>query len=191
MNENIIDNRPILRQPWILGLLVFFAIGFTLIMQVVGAPLRTEAAPLGIISFEFAGTIDSAGAILASWDEAQRMQAAFSLGLDYLYMVIYALAISFSCLALAAAFRLRSTLLGGIGLALGWAQWLAAALDAMENYALLRLLFGASDPLWAQIAWWAAAVKFAFVMLGILYVLAGTALLLPGWVGRRTQTGIV
>lgn len=191
MSENDADSRPIWRQPWILGLLVLFAMGFTLIMQAVGAPLRTEAAPMGIVSFEFAGSVDTAKAILASWDEAQRLQAAFSLGLDYLYMVVYAVAISLPCLALAATFRLRRPLLGVIGLALGWGQGLAAALDAVENYALLRLMLGATDIVWARVAWWAAAIKFALVILGILYVLAGATWHLPGWVRRRSHPGAV
>lgn len=189
MSENGIDSRPIWRQPWTLGLLALFAMGFTLIMQVVGAPLRTEAAPLGIVSFEFAGTVESARAILTSWDEGQRLQAAFSLGLDYLYIVVYALAISLPCLALARTFRRRRPLMSVIGLALGWGQGLAATLDAVENYGLLRLLLGATDSVWARVAWWAAAAKFVLVILGIVFVMAGATLHLPRWVRRRTHPG--
>jgi hypothetical protein len=36
-------------------------------LQVLGGPLKTDAAPAGIISFEFAGTLTLAQKMIASW----------------------------------------------------------------------------------------------------------------------------
>jgi len=38
-------------------------------MNIVGGPLNTPAAPAGIISFEFAGSVDVATEMTASWGE--------------------------------------------------------------------------------------------------------------------------
>jgi hypothetical protein len=66
------------------------------VFRVLDVPLRTDAAPDGIVSFELAGTIGRAGEILASWGtlselgglsifQPARTDLAFSLGLDYLF----------------------------------------------------------------------------------------------------------
>ncbi|MDP3938069.1 MAG: hypothetical protein Q8R92_08020, partial [Deltaproteobacteria bacterium] len=39
------------------------------VMSAFDLPLRTEAAPQGIVSFELAGSAARAGEILASWDQ--------------------------------------------------------------------------------------------------------------------------
>ena len=66
-------------------------------LQAVNAPLKTPAAPQGIVSYEFAGTTAAAQGILDSWDAGAKVHAGFSLGLDYLYMPVYALTIGLAC----------------------------------------------------------------------------------------------
>lgn len=142
-------------------------------LQVVGAPLATPAAPSGIVSFEFAGDQATASAILASWGREAQLHAALSLGLDYLFLLAYAAAIWGACLWLAARIAPQRPLLASVGRWLGWAQWLAAALDAVENYALIRILLGADGALWPTLAWWCAAIKFSLVAAGLLFALFG------------------
>ena len=48
--------------------LFVLTIAVMVVLNAVGAPLTTEAAPLGIISFEFAGDVSTAQAMLDSWD---------------------------------------------------------------------------------------------------------------------------
>ncbi|MCS7038110.1 MAG: hypothetical protein RMN24_00375 [Anaerolineae bacterium] len=142
-----------------------------LILQIVGGPLQTPAAPRGIVSYEFAGTAERAAAILAGWDERVRVHAAFSLGFDYLFMPLYAMTIALGCLWAAERWRWRP--LAGLGGVLAWGVWLAAALDAVENLALWQLLTGAVTDPWPVLAWWSALVKFILIGLGLLYILAG------------------
>ena len=54
-----------------------------LVLLRIDAPLQTDAAPMGIVSYELAGSVDGAQRILDSWDPTARLYAAFSLGLDY------------------------------------------------------------------------------------------------------------
>jgi len=143
------------------------------LMARVGAPLETSAAPYGIISFELAGTPASAEKILASWDENARLHAAFSLGLDYLYMVVYSSTIALGCIWAAWVLRSRSWPLAGLGAVLAWGQWLAAILDGIENAGLTIILFSGSSEVWALLARWCALAKFALIFAGLTWVFFG------------------
>ncbi len=132
-------------------------------LDAIGRPLVTEAAPLGIVSFEFAGDVATAARMLEDWGEADRVRAGLSLGLDYLFLVLYASSIGLGCLLVARP----------AGPALAWGQIGAASLDAVENFALIRLLLGSDNAVWPTLAWGCAAVKFALVGAGLAYVLLG------------------
>lgn len=154
--------------------LIVATLALTAVLQFVGRPLQTAAAPLGIISFELAGTWEAAGAMVASWDQAAQLHAAFSLGLDYLYMPLYAATIALACVR-AAASTLRRPPAAALGLLLAWGLGLAALLDAVENVALWQVLQGPAAVAWPAVARWCAIAKFAWVFAGLLYASAGFA----------------
>jgi hypothetical protein len=140
-----------------------------LTLNLSGQPLITKAAPSGIVSYEFAGDVGTAAQIIDSWDEIARIYAGFNLGLDYLYLLLYSTTIAMALLWLTADLAYRR--ITGLVLLLAWVQWLAAVLDALENYALFTMLVsGPADP-WPQVAWWSAAIKFSLVLAGLLVVL--------------------
>ena len=89
------------------------------------APLITAAAPYGIISYELAGGVIEAEAILASWDAVGRAHAAFSLGFDFLFMLAYSTTIALACLWAADVLAARSWPLVSFGVPLTWGAWLA------------------------------------------------------------------
>ncbi len=157
----------------VLALLVMTAI------QTLNPPLVTSAAPAGIVSFELAGTLQGAQAIMASWGTEGQVYAALSLGLDYLFLLAYAGAISLGCALVGR--NLESSLGQRSGLFLAWGVWAAAALDALENYALIRLLLGSSQGAWPPVAFWCATFKFLLVGAGLVYALLGAA-----WLGSKT-----
>src|SRR5690349_11404866 len=69
------------------------------IFHVLDQELRTDAAPNGIVSFELAGNPETARAIIDSWEDMRLwLSAASSLGIDYVFMPIYALALAFGSL---------------------------------------------------------------------------------------------
>jgi hypothetical protein len=138
----------------------------------VDRPLRTRAAPGGIVSFEVAGDAASARRMVDSWAGAGHAWAAFSLGIDYLFLVVYSTTLALGCLWAAGVLATLSPGLGALGVPLAWGQWAAAALDAIENAALTVVLLGdAGDP-WPAVAWWSAVPKFVLLTAGLLYVLA-------------------
>lgn len=142
-----------------------------IVLQLIGRPLQTPAAPMGIVSFEFARTPANAQAIVDSWDALARIHAGFSLGFDYLFMPLYSTAIGLACLWGGRALHRRGWRLAALGSWLAWGLWLAALCDAVENLALWRLLVAPAVPPWPALAWWMATIKFALILLGLLYYL--------------------
>lgn len=143
-------------------------------LAVIDQSLRTAASPHGIVSFEVAGDVTNAGAMIAAWDTRARSAAGVSLGLDYLFMPLYGTAVALGCLWAGAVFRRRGSALAALGAPLAWGGWFAAALDAIENAALTtQLLDGARAP-WPAVAFWAATPKFVLIVAGLLYAAAAS-----------------
>jgi hypothetical protein len=125
--------------------------------------------------------------ILASWDQRAQLSAAFSLGLDYVFMLAYSTTIGLACIWTADVLRRRSwplawvgaplawvgAPLAWVGAPLAWGQWLAAAFDATENIALVVILFGTVQAPWPEVARWCAIFKFSLIFLGLVYAFFG------------------
>jgi hypothetical protein len=175
------------RKSIFLSLLALTLILFA-VFRVLDAPLRTPAAPNGIVSFELAGTVEQAIAITDSWKQSSLLLsevagqanpdivnmpyafAAFGLGLDYLFMPAYALTLSLGILLAAGRHA------GGfakVGAWLGWGALIAPFFDAVENFALWQVLLGDFQALWPRLAAICATVKFILLLLGLAYALIG------------------
>ena len=157
------------RKPLFLSLLALTLLLFA-VFRVLDAPLRTAAAPNGIVSYELAGTPAAAQSILASWDARARLFAAFGLGLDYLFMPSYALALSLGILLTAGR---HSGAFAKLGAWLGWGALAAALVDALENFSLWQFMLGDFQALWPRLASICATVKFTLLLLGLAYALIG------------------
>lgn len=142
----------------------------TVVLNVSGKPLSTSAAPGGIVSFELAGSVSKAQEMLNSWDTGARVRAGFVQGLDFLYLCVYSTTIALGCLLAAEVLNSRGWPGATLGSPLAWGLWLAAGLDALENIALVLLLFGWMSTPWPQIAWGCALLKFGLIFLGLVYV---------------------
>ena len=143
-------------------------------LQVTGAHLITPVSPSGILSFEFAGEITSARIMVNSWGQTGRVYAGLNLGLDYLFLLVYACAIGLGCVLVARSHSAKTTLLANLGILIAWAQLGAAALDGVENYALIQVVFGTEMAVWPIVARWCAYPKFVIVGAGLIYVMIGT-----------------
>lgn len=148
------------------------------VMSWVGLPLETQAAPYGIISYELAGNAPESLSILASWDEGARTHAAFSLGLDYLFLVLYSTTIGLACIWAAMVLKANNWRLAMVGIPLAWGLWLAALLDGVENVALVSILFGSDAQYWSLVARWCAVIKFGIIFIGLTYAFLGAAVYL-------------
>jgi hypothetical protein len=157
------------------------------VLLLIDAPLQTTAAPKGIVSYELAGNIDGAQRILDSWNPTARNYAAFSLGLDYLYMPAYAIAIGLACAWAAERWRSkRRGWLALVGVGLAWGLMAAALCDAVENIALLTMLLSGVREPWPAVAFGCAALKFALIGGGLVYALLGAV----AWLRSRLRTNL-
>lgn len=162
-----LDFLPIsLRRPLFGGTLALTAVCFALFGLVLDPPLRTPLSS-GIASLAFARTPEAAQAILAGWDARARLFAAFGLGFDFLFMPLYATALSAGLLL--ARQQLRGQPAAAANL-LGWGAYLAAGCDALENLALFSLLTGAAG-LQAPFAFACAVLKFGLLFAGLTFAL--------------------
>src|SRR6266508_61675 len=132
--------------------LILFAI-----FRVLDQPLRMDTSPNGIVSFELARTSERAQAIVDVWkgrttifsdgvhanammtpagepflyNEVPMISAAFGLGLDYLFMPIYALTLAFATLLVA---QKHQGWIKSLATLAGYGVFAAALFDAVENY---------------------------------------------------------
>jgi hypothetical protein len=156
-----------------------------LIFNVIGQPLSTAAAPSGIVSLELAGSAEKTQMILDSWDAQAQLLAAFGLGFDYLFMVIYAATLGLACLWARDSLEKHRWPLVQLGVPLAWAALAAALLDAAENVGLLwQLVFGPADS-WARIAQLCAWAKFGIIFLALVFAFYAIALQLVGRLSRQ------
>ncbi len=145
-------------------------------MNFVGMPLNTAAAPQGIISFEFAATPDQAQQMLDSWSPDARIRAGFIQGLDFLFPLVYSTTVGLGSVMAAGVIARRGQTASRLGSWLAWGLWAAAALDYVENFGLLFLLFGKVQSPFPQIAAVCAAIKFALLAVGLVYSFYGLSL---------------
>ena len=175
-----------LRKPFFY-VFIFLTILLFAVFRVLDQPLRTEAAPNGIVSFELAGTPLVARTIIDSWKQLSTLLsatgqpnpdivnvaysfAAFGLGLDYLFMPVYALALGFATLLVA---QKHTGWIKSLAVLAGYGVFVAALFDAVENYALFRMLLGWYQSGSPAIAAFCATAKFGLLVFGILVCMIG------------------
>ncbi len=140
-----------------------------IIISIIDQPLKNIHSG-GIIAFELAGSFERSQEILDSWDYNAKLFAAFSLGIDYFFMLAYSLFLSLSIFKLSKRFINRKRWYSQLGIYLAWAQFAAAIFDAIENYFLLRLLLGSQTEIFSSLAFYSASIKFILIVLGFLYI---------------------
>ena len=167
---------------------LFLTLSLFAVFRVLDQPLRTPAAPNGIVSFELAGSPLQAQAITEEWKRSSLLLsavagqadpnivnvpytfAAFGLGIDYLFMPVYAFALAFGTLLAA---NRHGGWFKSLGAVAGYGAFAAALFDAVENYALFQILLNRVYSPYPEIAYYCASLKFALLIFGLLYALAG------------------
>jgi hypothetical protein len=157
-NENKLTIALLVYLSILIPMMLFFDI-----------PLKNEVAPNGIVSFELAKELIVSENILNSWDTHARTSAGMSMGLDSLFLIIYA---SFIALLM---HKLNERVWNNIrvyklGILLIWGVFLAALFDAIENIALIQLLLGDLQQSWSSIAFYFASMKFVLLILGVMFI---------------------
>ena len=157
---------------------------FTLVvmagLQALGGPLKTEVAPAGIVSFELVGELSEAQSMVESWGQKGQVYAGLNLGLDYLFLVVYASAIGLGCVLMSRRLSEQIELMGTLGVVMAWGQLAAGLLDGIENYTLIQVLLGSEQRLWPVVARWCAVPKFLIVAAGLVHIVIGGMMVVVG-----------
>lgn len=133
---------------------------------------RMDQRGVSILDLELMRTSADAAEQVARLGPAGVDAAQMSIYLDFPYLVLYGVVFSAACALLAARAADRGlATMAGVGRLVAWAAVIAAALDAIENVALLRVLGGQVDQPWPGIAFGFATVKFALLAMVIVYLL--------------------
>lgn len=140
-----------------------------------GLLYNAYVAPNGIISLELAGTLESAEKIKTFWDSwGARKEAISSIYFDYIYLLFYSTTMALACVLAAGKLAHRWPSMGRLGIYLAWGQWVAALSDAIENFALLKILWTPDSSYWRGwpvLASTFASVKFTIILIAIIYIL--------------------
>ena len=139
------------------------AVGLLIAITVLGLPLRTDAAPLGLVSLQLAASPDVAARMLDSWEFVMRPRVLWTHGLDLVLPFAYALAAGTA--ATRAAARVASV--GPSAQTAAGAVLVAAIADQMENVAMGLTILGA--PSWGSmlVTLSSATIKFATLAVAI------------------------
>jgi hypothetical protein len=157
------------RGRWLLALALVYLV-VQIAIGAVNRPITTDAAPNGIVTLELAGTPEEATRIVDSWErEGALDEAGVSLGLDFLYMPLYAALLA----GLVVGVNRRRW---KIGSAIAWAPFVAAAFDVVETVSLVHVVDDPSVDGWPAVARAFALGKFALLIVAVLFiVVAGVA----------------
>jgi hypothetical protein len=151
--------------------LLTLTIGTSLALGVIDIGLKNTITPRGIVSFEFCGFTAFCEAALMEWRDKDQALAMLSLGLDYLYMVLYPGLICVALLMIAPRVAKNTY---GITM---FAAWLSPAMtlaDSIENYALIQVILNGSGDTFGVLAGIFASIKFVILAFTLSWLLFTT-----------------
>ncbi|HMH23167.1 MAG TPA: hypothetical protein VK563_15390 [Puia sp.] len=124
-----------------------------------------------IVRLEIAKTTDIANTIIQSWkNEGKFDQGVQSIYLDYIFIILYTIAIALGCRFISACTGNEILTRGGKGFA--WLIGVASICDIVENIALSKTLHGEITRWSVTIAYNMARVKFSIVIVCLLFIMA-------------------
>lgn len=134
-------------------------------LAVIDMGLRNPVTPQGIVSFEFCGFSGRCADALLVWQEAGRNLAMLSLGLDYLFLLLYPGVMG--CALLLLAERLPAPRADGARRA-ARLVWVMALADALENFMLVQVIRSGDAGSYSEWASIFATVKFLLLLLTLV-----------------------
>ncbi|MBL0357285.1 MAG: hypothetical protein IPP72_10550 [Chitinophagaceae bacterium] len=149
---------------------LFIAAG-TLLMIVVmnktGAPLKTDATPMGILNLEFAYNSEKATIVVKAWQPDNNIDTAkINTQYDFIFLLFYAAFLYLGCKMVALSYtgRIRS-----IGSALAACAIAAGVLDVLENLGMLATLNGHINDTITLLTVIFSIIKWILALFALLY----------------------
>ncbi len=129
-----------------------------------------EQATQVIVDFELAGSLEKAQSILNRIGPAGKQALVYSIYLDFVFLALYSTALALLYIRAAGSFRDLPRLFF-LGFLLAGLQWLAGAMDVLENRAMLYTLAGDPSAWYPYLAMIFARIKFGILLLSFPYLL--------------------
>jgi len=139
-------------------------------MRIFDAPLKNEVCTNGIVSFELAKDISVSKNILNSWDDNAKANAGLSLGFDFLFLMVYSSFIALLIYKISIRLQ-KGKVFYKLGNVFIYLIFIAAFFDIIENIALIKLLKGDLNQIWASTAYYFAMFKFILILICLLYII--------------------
>lgn len=146
-------------------------------MRYLDSYLITDSSPNGIVSFELAKDFTKSRSIVNAWNNTARSAVGLSLGLDFIFLLIYATFIAVLISVLNNRLWQNHTFYY-VGKLLFVAIFIAAFFDFIENVALIKILLGSHNEIWPITAYYFAFLKFMIILICIIYIIIN-GLLIP------------
>lgn len=170
------------QEKRLIGVLFFVVIICIAVLNYLDQFLINETCTGGIISFELAGDLETAGSYLNSWGEKGKIALSLGLGLDFLFPIAYVLLIGILIHKLNVKLWSKSSFFS-VGNGLIWAIFLAGTFDYIENIGLINLVLGNMEQIWVSVAFYFASIKFLIIFTSFLYILINFSLfLIKKWI---------
>tara|TARA_B110000003_G_scaffold152808_2_gene153498 strand:+ start:9125 stop:9676 length:552 start_codon:yes stop_codon:yes gene_type:complete len=157
--------------------LFFVVIICITVLQYLDQFLINDTCSSGIISFELAGDLETAGSYLNSWGEKGKIAVSLGLGFDFLFPIAYSSFMGILIHKLNVILWSKSSFFS-LGNGLIWAIFLAGICDYVENIGLINLVLGNMEQAWVSISFYFAVVKFCIIFVVLLYILINFSLFL-------------
>jgi hypothetical protein len=147
-------------------------LAMAVVLLVIGLPLANAVNPAGMAGFGLAGSGARAAAIIASWDAVARLAAFIVIGIDFVFVLLYVVALA--TWATCVAKRLDARWAAMLGACLAWLVVLAGLADVLENVQLLMQLEEGASDVRARAAFLAGCFRFGVVGATLVYAACGT-----------------
>ncbi len=145
----------------------------SLSMGAIDSFMQNDTTPYGIISFEFIKTIDAANAAMTAWGDTGKSATGISLGLDYLYILIYSTMAVIFLLITSEKVSLTNPRFGKTIRSVAYAFPIVGILDMIENFGLIQVLLGSQNEIWPLTAYYFASAKFISLGIALVFLVSG------------------
>ena len=155
-----------LKRMFCLNLLLFLIVAIAI--SAIDLGLRNSTTPHGIVSFELCAFTSSCDLALNHWGAKGQALAMLSLGIDYLFLILYP---GLLCIGLLLLLARLPPGLARVTLWMAWFCLVISVADAIENYALIKIILHESGSAYGLLAGVFAVIKFAFLGVALAWLL--------------------
>jgi len=137
-------------------------------MMILDEFLKTPSTEFGIVSFEFCWITESCQSALDNWEHSGQLFAMLSLGLDYLFLILYPGLIAVGIILLRSKLSGYLVKINDVVVA---SCVLISLSDAIENYALIQIILSGYNDSYGMVATIFASIKFVLLGIALIWLL--------------------